>query len=84
MIAIAFKLLGALALLIYGMKIMSVRGRFGTYSKEGTNDSCVAIYYEPMAAYECKVIPIIIDPKSLAAFLDEVRRAAQILGVDAG
>lgn len=67
-----------------GMKIMSVRGRFGTYSKEGANDSCVAIYYEPMAAYECKVIPIIIDPKSLAAFLDEVRRAAQILGVDAG
>ena len=64
-----------------GMKIMSVRGKFGTYSKEGTNDSCVAIYYEPMAVYECKVIPIIIDPKSLAAFLDEIRRAAQILGV---
>ena len=39
------------------------------------------IYYEPMKTYEDKVMPLIINKKNLGDFMKEVKKAAQILGV---
>ena len=64
-----------------GLDVMSVRGYFGTYKIEGIDDKCFVIYYEPMKTYEDKVMPLIINKKNLGDFMKEVKKAAQILGV---
>ena len=58
-----------------GFDVVCIRGEFGEYRTDGKK-----IHFENPA----KIMFFEIHKEDLAAFLEEVRRAAQILGVDAG
>lgn len=58
-----------------GFEVVCIRGEFGEYRTDGKK------FHFANAA---KIMYIEMHKEDLAAFLDEIRRAAQILGVDAG
>ena len=58
-----------------GFEIMCIKGEFGEYRTDGRKFNF---------ANAPKIMYFEMNKEDLAAFLDEIRRAAQILGVDAG
>ena len=58
-----------------GFEIMCIKGKFGEYRTDGRKFNF---------ANKPKIMYFEMNKEDLAAFLDEIRRAAQILGVDAG
>lgn len=58
-----------------GFEIMCIKGEFGEYRTDGRKFNF---------ANAPKIMYFEMNKEDMAAFLDEIRRAAQILGVDAG